>query len=413
MATDWLSTTETRPVFKSPEKLGLQGLSQNSPRQPSMPSSSLAPARPRAGHLADVASLDLTSGADNLLLGCMQVRPGERLLLVREDSRHGFYDCIAPAFTGDRARVLGLDVVEIEAGPPGDGRDLPDDVERQLGEADHALFFARIGDQLRFEEITGHCAKTISYAFDAACLGSGYGTTPHALMSALKAHIDTRLATADNIRITCPLGTELIGSPLGMSPDPSEGDVTIKRFPLNVFKPVPASGFSGRVALARWLVGTGSRYYEPYELMFDDVAFALLEYGRIVGFEGPKDVVEKVRRHHQAIGDLFSIDPTSVHSWHAGIHPHTFYPLPATHNLTRWSALAFGSPRYLHFHVCGDRQPGEISWTVIDPSISINGHLAWDQGQLVLLETMTARSIIARYTAGTMTFGQPRAEIGV
>ncbi|MGI9500893.1 MAG: hypothetical protein ACR2P3_12715 [Geminicoccaceae bacterium] len=369
--------------------------------------------QPRIGHLADLSTLDLAAGADNLLLGCIGARPGENLLLVREDSRHGFYDCMAPAFVADRARILGLDVVEIEAGAPCADRDLPDDIEQALAKAHHALFFARIGDQLRFQSMPGLCSKTISYAFDAACLGSSFGRTPYALMQDLKMHIDARLAMAEEIRVTCPLGTDLVGRPEGMTANSNEGEVTIRRFPLNVFKPVPAIGFSGRVALARWLVGTGSRYYQPYELRFDDIAFALIERGQIVGFEGPKEIVEKVRRHHQTVGDLFSIDPFAVHSWHAGIHPHTFYPLPASHNLARWSALAFGSPRFLHFHVCGDTPPGEISWTVIDPSVAIDGDLAWDRGHLALLETNAAQSILTRHASCRTKFTHLLPEIGV
>ncbi|MDH3659919.1 MAG: hypothetical protein OEU92_07810 [Alphaproteobacteria bacterium] len=372
-----------------------------------------APPEPAIGHLADLSTLDLGAGADNLLFGCMSARPGDRLLLVREDSRHGFYDCMAPAFVADRARIQRLDVIEVEADPPDVDRDLPADIVRLLQDVDHALFFARIGDQLRFDIMPGQCTKTISYAFDAACLGSGYGTMPYAMMLELKAHIDARLAGAGEIRITCPLGTELVGVPHGMTANPSEGEVTIRRFPLNVFKPVPAIGFSGRVALARWLVGTGSRCYQPYELRLDGIAFALLEHGRIVDFEGPKDVVAKIRQHHQTVGELFSIDPLAVHSWHAGIHPHTVYPLPATHNLARWAGLAFGSPRFLHFHVCGDTPPGEISWTVIDPSITIDGARAWDRGRLALIDSQAAGAIIARYGLSRSTFDRPSAEIGV
>ena len=78
------------------------------------PPPSEQPLKPRTGHLGGLAHLDLASGADNLIGGCIDARPGERLLVVREDSRHGFYDCAAPAFVADYARVIGLDVVEMD-----------------------------------------------------------------------------------------------------------------------------------------------------------------------------------------------------------------------------------------------------------------------------------------------------------
>lgn len=371
------------------------------------------PRLPVIGHLRGLAHLDLASGADNLLVGCMRAKAGERLLVLREDSCHGFYDCAASAFVADYARVIGLDVIEMEVGPPDSDLGLPEPVVEAMSAVDHALFFARIGDQLRFDVMPGQCSKTISYAFDVACLGSRFGTTPYGLMSALKSLIDQRVAAAEEIRITCPLGTDLVGRPLGMERGAPEGEVKVRRFPLTVFKPVPALGFSGKVALSRWLVGSGSRYYEPYAARFDGTAFALLDAGRITAYEGPVDVVKEVQEHHRRVGQMFGIDPTLVHSWHAGIHPQTFYPLPAGHNLARWSALAFGSPRYLHFHVCGDQPPGEISWTVIDPTVTLDGEPAWEKGRLTLVETSEAQAILECYPGAVTMFDEPTMEIGV
>lgn len=364
------------------------------------------------GRLSQLGHLDLAAGADNLLLNCVAAQPGDRLLIVREDSRHGYYDCTVAAFVADRARVLGFAVEEVEGGPPGTDRDLPADLMASMAKVDHTVFFARIGDQLRFDGLPGRCTKTMVYAYDAACLGSGFGTTSHTLMREIKAYVEKRLMQAESIELTCPLGTELIGSPLAFSDDET-GDVKIARFPMTVFKPVPAFGFSGRIALSRWLIGSGSRYYHPFEARLDETAFALLDRGRVVDFEGPDAVVAKVREHHVKVGEMFGIDPFLVHSWHAGIHPRTFYPLPADHNPARWSALAFGSPRYLHFHVCGDDPPGEICWTVIDPTITLDGMPAWRDGRLKLIETDEANVIIGRYQDDPAAFARSFSDIGI
>ncbi len=365
-----------------------------------------------AGRLSRLGRLDLAAGADNLLLNCIGAGPGDRLLVVREDARHGFYDCTAPAFVADRARVLGILVEEIEVGPPGTCRDLPAAATDAMAEVDHTVFFARLGDQLRFDGLPGRSTGTVSYAYDAACLGSGFGTTPHALMREIKSCIERRIVRAERIEVTCPLGTHLAGSPLGFTDDET-GEVRIRRFPLTVFKPVPAFGFSGRVALSRWLIGSGSRYYEPYEACLDATVFAILDQGRVVDLEGPPAVVAAARAHHERVGAMFGIDPFFVHSWHAGFHPQTLYPLPARHNPARWSALAFGSPRYLHFHVCGDVPPGEICWTVIDPTITIDGEPAWLEGRLALAKTEEAKAILHRYRDGPDAFAEPSLEIGV
>ncbi|MGI9488295.1 MAG: hypothetical protein ACR2RF_20930 [Geminicoccaceae bacterium] len=386
-------------------------------RYQSAEASKLIPAPPfldglTAGRLGQLGQLDLTAGADNLLLNCVDARAGDRLLIVREDSRHGYYDCTVSAFVADRARVLGLAVLEVEVGPPGVDLDLPQDLKAMMAKVDHTVFFARMGDQLRFDGLPGQCTKTVVYAYDAACLGSGFGTTSHTLMREVKAYVERRMMQAARIEITCPLGTELAGSPAAFTDDEA-GDVKVSRFPMTVFKPVPATDFSGRIALARWLIGSGSRYYQPFEARLDEPAFAILDQGRVIDFEGPAAVVAKVQEHHIKVGEMFGIDPFCVHSWHAGIHPRTFYPLPAAHNPARWSALAFGSPRYLHFHVCGDHPPGEICWTVIDPTIKLDGISAWQNGRLALAETQEAKAILQNYQDGLAAFAQPLSEIGI
>ena len=168
---------------------------------------------PKPDIYAGLPHLDLAAGADNLLGCCIGAKAGERLLVLREDSSHGFYDCAVSAFVADYARVIGLDVTEIEVDAPESGRGLPMSVAKAMLNVDHALFFARIGDQLRFEVMPGHCSKTISYAFDAACLGSRFGTTPHHLMRATQGADRSRVAVAGEIRITCPLGTDVVGAP--------------------------------------------------------------------------------------------------------------------------------------------------------------------------------------------------------
>jgi len=130
---------------------------------------SLLSSHPTIGHLSQLGHLDLTAGADNLLLNCVAAQPSERLLIVREDSRHGYYDCTVSAFVADRARVLGLDVREIEVGAPGVDRDLPNDLMQAMATVDHTVFFARLGDQLRFDGLPGQSSKTMVSAQRPTC----------------------------------------------------------------------------------------------------------------------------------------------------------------------------------------------------------------------------------------------------
>ena len=96
-------------------------------------------------------------------------------------------------------------------------------------------------------------------------------------------------------------------------------------------------------------------------------------------------VVSKVRGHYRRVAELFGVDGSRVGSWHAGIHPKAFYPRKAQENLRRWGSVAFASPRYLHFHTCG-ADPGEIAWSIFDPTVELDGRAYYDGGRFVYLD---------------------------
>jgi hypothetical protein len=58
------------------------------------------------------------------------------------------------------------------------------------------------------------------------------------------------------------------------------------------------------------------------------------------------------------------------------------YDAPVARDPVRWSSTAFQHPRLLHFHTCGNVPPGEICWTMIDPTILIDGVALWQDGRL-------------------------------
>jgi hypothetical protein len=193
----------------------------------------------------------------------------------------------------------------------------------------------------------------------------------------------------------------------------AEGDTSILRFPMSVFSPVPAHTFSGRVALAGFLTGTGSRYFDNYHLDFDGQVFAILEQGRLTGFEGDVSDVKKANAYYDRVSEVFGIERNFVHSWHAGIHPGCGYPWDINENPERWGGSAFGNPRILHFHTCGAYAPGEISWNVIDPTIIIDGVTVWDNGVFHLDRVSGGAEILAHYPCAAQCFANPDRNIGL
>ena len=99
---------------------------------------------------------------------------------------------------------------------------------------------------------------------------------------------------------------------------------------------------------------------------------------KITGFQGDAADVTAAKNHYRFVANKYGIDPFYIHSWHAGIHPSCSFNEPASRSFERWSGAAFGNPRLLHFHSCGKYPPGEISLNIVDPTISVDGEIIWD-----------------------------------
>lgn len=365
----------------------------------------------------------IEEGARNLLVNCAGARAGERLLILEEDPALGHYgEGLAEAIARCAERLgLSAERCPVPFDPMG-GR-LPEAVSARVGDADHVLWLARLGDQTRFAPDPAMPRAVVCYAVDREMLGSPFGTIDHGAMLALKRAVDAAIAGAGEIRVTCPLGTDFHGAPPKPRPDdkaahadvPGDvpGDVKVSRFPMPVFSPIDAAGFSGRVALARFLIGTGSVYYEPFMLELADTCHVRFEGNRIIGYDGPDDACAAIRAHVGHVSTMLGLDGACVHSWHAGIHPGCAYRGVARDNPGRWGGSAFGNPRLLHFHTCGDYAPGEICWNVLDPTIVLDGVPLWEHGRLRIENLPGAAAIFESCPALSRCFAQPARDMGV
>ena len=321
----------------------------------------------------------LAEGARNLLINCAGLEPGESLLIIREDPALGWYDRAAPEAVAREARTLGVRLTLLEVGRP--GNEPEPSVAEAIAAHDCTVFFARLGDQDRFAAPVPGKRSVMSYARDAAMLASAYGRASHLAFRDLKEAINAVLLGAGRIEITCPLGTSYAGV-VSEADRAAPADVSVLRFPLGVPQPLEGDGFSGRVAVSRYLTPTGSKVYEPPSLALESTIHAEVEAGRIAGFTGDRHEIARVRAHYERVAGQFGIEWDVVHSWHAGIHPASAYSADVAEDPDRWSNTVFTNPRFVHFHTCGNYAPGEICWNVLDPSIAIDGVKLWDTGRL-------------------------------
>ncbi|WP_417601786.1 hypothetical protein [Pararhodobacter oceanensis] len=350
-------------------------------------------------------------GAENLLRHAAGTARGDHILILHEPAELTYYDPEMVDAVVAAARRMGAKVSLHEVPFDPNATTLPAPLVALMRSVDQTVFLARVGDQLRFSDIGAHGPAVISYALDAEMLGSPYGTADHRAFQALCHALNTVLAGAKEIRATCPLGTDFTGpGPGALKP---VQDVGLRRFPMPVFAPLPAKAFSGRVALPGFLLGTGSRYYQPYGLEYEGALFAEFSDGRITGFSGAPEAVASARKHYDYVAHLFDIDRDFVHSWHAGINPGCGYGQSAAADYERWGGAAFGNPRLLHFHTCGAYAPGEISWNVVDPTIIVDGVALWEDGVLNTQAIPGAQDILDAYPCARASFAAPDRRIGL
>lgn len=360
----------------------------------------------------DVAA-NLQAGIDNLFFNCIEANAGDSLAIIREQGGGDYYSTTLADVIAAHGRNRALDVRIIDTPFREDASEFPAEISRAMDAADHTLFLARIGDQVRFTNLEGAGTKTMCYALDELSFSAPFCRADYRFFVRFKSLVNSAIFGEKNIVITCASGTKLAGiSP----PDPGDddvGDVSIRRFPMTVFRPVPANTFSGSLAISKWLSPTGSRFYQPDSVLIDGVVFAQIEEGRIVGFEGDEREIGKVRAHYDFVAEKYGIAGDCIHSWHAGIHPQNGYTGLAVDNLTRWSGSAFGNPRYLHLHTCGDYAPGEICVSIFDPSVTVDGTELWRNGTLDFADTPKARALQAEYPGMREMFERPVMEYGL
>lgn len=353
---------------------------------------------------------DIENGVHNLLVNCAKLQPHEKLLIICEDPDLGWYDAAAPKAVAEFAVKLGVTATFFAVGEP--GNDVDPAVDDAIAAHDCTIYFARIGDQDRFGELPPGKRSVMVYARTIEALASAYGSTSYMAFKAFKNAIDEIMLAAQSIEITCPLGTRFSGTS-SEKIRREKTDVSVLRFPLGVPLPLEATQFSGQVALAHFLTPTGSKTYLPASIALENTTLAEVKNGRISGYSGDADQIEQIEHHYNMVADQFDIDRDAVHSWHAGIHPGVSYAASATDDPDRWSNTVFTSPRFLHFHTCGNYAPAEICWMVLDPTISIDGVNLWEDGQLQPARFAESKAVLEQWPELHALINNPAQAVGL
>jgi hypothetical protein len=360
---------------------------------------------------------DFAEGARNLLRGCVGLKEGETVLIVREPAAERQYEEGLAAFVAEQAREMGAVLSLIEAPVSRGPETFPKTVLAAMEVVDHTIFFSRIGDQLRFRALPGLGSKTMTYTLDFDHLGDAFSRVPFAFLQEIQRRIVGVISGAKHYTIECPRGTRLTGTPSQVSNKTiaPEGGVirqfTLDNFPVMIFPPLSTRGLRGRLVLTQALTSTSIHRYGDSVLPLRSPVTLDIDNGRILSFGGDPIIVQQVERHFDRVGEIVGGDPRAVNSWHTGINPATFFSRRALSDMDRWGSIAFGSPRYTHFHMCGD-DPGDVCGQLFDATIAFDNEVLWDKGRLAFLDRPDIRSLMAEHCLAPDSLSEPR-ELGI
>jgi hypothetical protein len=346
---------------------------------------------------------------ENLLGATLGVKPDDDVAVLVEPAGARHYDPRVAAWVLTAIAARGAKARIVETAPDADPDDMPQNVSRALTDADHAIFLSRFGDRIRFKKLAGKASRTMCYLLDAADLETPFARVPYGFQKDAHHAFLNAISGARKATLACPAGSALDFDFAGGLDVSRFATFTVTNFPVMIFPALSARAASGTLALTHALTSTYTHPYPDDVQPLDGTVELTVANGAIAKFGG--DQAERIERHFARVGAHFGVDPLTVDSWHAGINPGTTFRGKALDDIHRWASVAFGSPRYAHFHMCG-RGPGEICGQVFDPTIAFDGREFWRDGEFVFLAAPEMAPLYERYCVDPAIFAG-KADIGV
>ena len=346
---------------------------------------------------------DWTRAADNLLINCAEIGKGKDVLFINEHGKG--VDPEVVGFLEERARQHGAKIRSLWPERAEAPEAIPAEVMSAIEGAEITIFNHQIGPLLRLRPAKGKGIRVLNYAATRPVLESEFARIPHGLWVEAMELLTARLARAKTWRVTCPLGTDMSGPmppPAPAMGNPATG-FSLRSFPMDTHQPIPSPKASGRIAL-RWLVTSATHDLGTEGITLKSPVLATIEEGAIVKWEGEAKVVERAKSFLSELGRRYDKEPFIVNSWHAGTNPQACVAFGAGQSLEQWMLLAHASPRVLHFHVVGRQIPGEISATVLDPTVQYDGEMVWENGRLRAFDDKVFRALAQRWPCGARAF---------
>lgn len=337
---------------------------------------------------------DIDAGAMNLIRGAAGAREGEHLLII--NTTDGSVDPKMTAAIERAGRAVGARVHVLSTDKVESVEKVPALVQGAFETADVTVFNHRISSMLRLMPLKR--GRLVSNFFTtAAGLGSPVAQMPMVYWRELLRQVQDRVNRARAWRVTCPDGTDLSGTLAPRATAPSTGQTfsTIS-FPIGIFKPLPTDTANGTLML-RWLGTSGIHFIAPESLSLEEAVRATVVNGRITALDGEPRAVATARSFLQEAGERYGKDGFLLNGWHAGTNAQVQPEHRISSGVERWLFIGHQNPRIVHFHIVGTEAPGEYSAACLDPTITFDDEVMWEDGRLVFAEKDEVQRAIAAH----------------
>ena len=338
------------------------------------------------------AMAQIEAGTFNLLCNCAGARTGDRILLVGEDGENPYF---APELCSTVARVaegMGMKPEVIMAAPVPDATRFPRNVREAMDRTECTIFFSRLGDQVRFSLPKRKSRPVMTYTLGLDYLAAPFASVDFHVMKRMHDALLELILDSRGYRITGDCGTNLTGEIRPGREDPVAA-FAVELFPVMIVPPINCDRMNGTLAIRHFVTSTSTREYSGSTLVLDRPILARVENSRMTAFDGPADLVARLRAQFERAAELTGGDAYRINSWHTGINPHTFFKGDPYADLELWGTVAYGSPRYTHMHAAGD-DPGDAAVHLMDMTISFDGRTVWDRGRFIFLDRPEIQKVI-------------------
>lgn len=333
-------------------------------------------------------------GARNLLLECAGARAGDRVLLVGEDGEDTYFSPELCSAVSEVATRLGMTPEIVMAKPVADASSFPQAVREAMERADRTIFFSRLGDQVRFDLPANKAKAVMTYTLDLEYLCAPFASADFAVMKRVHDALLALILKSKSYRISGACGTDLFSEIL---PGRNEAvaDFALELFPVMIFPPVNCHKMNGVLAIKHFVTSSSTRAYEGSVLILDHPIMVQVENSRMISFDGPTELVERLKHQLKRAAALTKGDPYLINSWHTGINPGTYYKGDPYDDLELWGTVSYGSPRYTHMHAAGI-DPGDAAFHLMDMTVVFDDQLVWDKGRFVFLDRPEIQAIMSQ-----------------